>query len=221
MRPVTRGAPDPSAGGLGERLRLIVITDRKLAAPRSVTSVVEAALTAGAPSVQLRDKEATGRELLALGRDLRELTRAAGALFFVNDRLDVALALEADGVHLGPDDIPVSMAREIVPDGFLIGYSTDSPTEARAATREGADYLGCGTVYPTSSKPDAGESIGPGGLQRVVASVSVPVVGIGGIGPTQAPDVAAVGAAGVAVIGAVMQASDPAAQVRRLLTPWE
>ena len=205
---------------MAQRLRLIVITDRALASPRSVLTVVEAALGAGAPAVQLRDKASSPSELMTLGRRLREVTWAAGALFFVNDRLDVALALEADGVHLGPDDIPVGAARAVLPDGFLIGYSADDPTEAKAAVEAGADYLGCGTVYPTPSKPDAGASIGPEGLRRVVASVDVPVVGIGGIGAAQASDVAATGAAGLAVIGAVMQARNPSMQVRRLLSPW-
>lgn len=181
---------------------------------------MEAALEGGAPAVQLRDKEASARELVALGHRLREVTRAAGALFFVNDRLDVALTVGADGVHLGPDDIPVSAARAAVPERFLIGYSTDDPIEAEAAVAAGADYLGCGTVYPTSSKADAGRSIGLDGLRRVVEAVAVPVVGIGGIGAAHAADVAATGAAGTAVIGAVMQADDPAAQVRRLLAPW-
>ncbi len=217
---MTPDDPDGRGDDLAPRLRLIVITDATLAAPRSVLSVVEAALGAGAPAVQLRAKGASARELMALGGDLRDVTRAAGALFFVNDRLDVALALGADGVHLGPDDVPVSAARRVVPDGFLIGYSTDDPAAARSAVEAGADYLGCGTVYPTTSKADAGHSIGPEGLRRVVTSVNVPVVGIGGIGPARVSDVAATGAAGVAVIGAVMQADDPSAQVLALLGAW-
>jgi thiamine-phosphate pyrophosphorylase len=107
-------------------LRLIVITDRALATPRSVTDVVRAAVAAGAPAVQLRDKHATARELADMARALAGITRPAGALLFINDRIDVALAAGADGVHLGPDDIPVDAARRIAPD-FLIGYSTDSP----------------------------------------------------------------------------------------------
>ena len=217
---MTPDAPDPHPGELSGRLRLIVITDGALAAPRSVFEVVEAALHGGAPGVQLRDKGASARDLVASARRLRELTRAAGALLFVNDRLDVALSVGADGVHLGPDDIPVAAARAVVPSGFLIGYSTDDPVVARAAVTDGADYLGCGTVNPTSSKRDAGHSIGFEGLRRVVDAVDVPVVGIGGIGPTHASDVAATGAAGAAVIGAVMQAGDPAASVRELLAPW-
>lgn len=206
---------------LARRLRLIVITDPGLAAPRSVVDVVAEALAAGAPAIQLRNKGDSARELLEVGRALRALTRNAGALLFVNDRLDVALALGADGVHLGPDDVPVAAARAVVPAGFLIGYSTDDPDVARRAVRDGADYLGCGTVYPTSTKRDAGASIGPEGVARVVRAVPVPVVGIGGIDAAGARAVAEVGAAGVAVVGAIMRAGDADATVRALLAPWE
>jgi len=199
------------------RLRLIVITDRALATPRTVQSVVAEALEAGASAIQLRDKSMGARDLAELGRDLRDLTRRHDALLFVNDRLDVALAVGADGVHLGPDDLPVDAVRGVVPDGFLIGYSTDDPGQAVMAVSSGADYLGCGTVWPTGSKSDAGNAIGPEGLRAVAQAVSVPVVGIGGITAERAGLLADTGAAGVAVIGAVMSADDPGAEVRRLL----
>jgi len=199
------------------RLRLIVITDRTLATPRTVQSVVAEALEAGAPAIQLRDKSMGARELAELGRELRDLTRRHDALLFVNDRLDVALAVEADGVHLGPDDLPVDAVRGVVPSGFLIGYSTDNPGKAVMAVSSGADYIGCGTVWPTGSKSDAGNAIGPEGLRAVAQSVSVPVVGIGGITAARAGLLADTGAAGVAVIGAVMAADDPGTEVHRLL----
>lgn len=205
---------------LGEALRLIVITDRRLAAPRSVEVVVEAALRAGARAVQLRDKEVGAGVLLEEARRLRALTRKWGALLFVNDRLDVALAAGADGVHLGADDLPVAAARRVAPPGFLIGFSADDPRVAREAARAGAAYIGCGTVFPTSSKGDAGEVIGTERLDEVARAVSIPVVGIGGIDPDRAPAVAATAAAGVAVIRAVMAAPDPEAAVRDLLRPF-
>ncbi len=205
---------------LSRALRLVVITDRGLSAPRSVIDVVAAALEGGARAVQLRNKGDPARELVAVGRDLRALTREAGALLFVNDRLDVALALEADGIHVGPDDIPVAAVRRVVGTELLIGRSADDPEVARRAVDDGADYIGCGTVYPTSTKADAGGVIGLDGLARVVASVRVPVVGIGGITEERAPAVSETGAAGVAVVGAVMAASDPAEAVRALLTPF-
>lgn len=196
------------------------MTDAGLAAPRSVVEVVEAALGAGAPAVQLRNKGESARALREVGGVIRALTDRSSALFFVNDRLDVALSLGADGVHLGPDDIPVPAARAVAPEGFLIGYSTDDPEEARRAVGEGADYIGCGTVYRTSTKGDAGAAIGVEGLARVAQAIEAPVVGIGGIDEGRVADVAACGAAGVAVVGAVMRASDVATTVRRLLAPW-
>jgi thiamine-phosphate pyrophosphorylase len=197
-----------------------VLTDRALAAPRDIVQVVEAALSAGAPAIQLREKDADAAALAETARTLRALTRRHGALLFVNDRVDVALATEADGVHLGPDDLPVAAVRAKVPRGFLVGYSTDDPDEARRAVAEGADYIGCGTVYGTTTKAEAGAAIGLARLDEVARAVSVPVVAIGGITPERAAEVAATGAAGVAVVGAVMSAADPGDAVRRLLAPF-
>ena len=211
---MTRREPDPA---LSRRLRLIVITDAGVAAPRTVAAVVEAALRGGAPAVQLRGKSAPAWELLVQAEALRALTRRHGALFIVNDRVDVALASNADGVHLGPDDLPVAAVRSAVPSGFLIGYSTDEVGMAHRAVRDGADYLGCGAVYSTSNKSDAGSVIGPCGLESVARAVPVPVVGIGGVTEERAGELANTGAAGVAVIGAVMGAPDPAEAAARLL----
>ena len=198
-------------------LRVIVITDAALAAPRAVVDVVTAALRAGAPAIQLRMKDASARDTYAAAVTLLGHTRAAGALLFVNDRLDVALAVGADGVHLGPDDLPVASVRGAVPREFLVGYSTDDPERARAAQSEGADYIGCGAVFGTASKEVGGEAIGTDRLDQVARSVDVPVVAIGGIGTSNVAQVARTGAVGVAVIGAVMNAPDPAAAVRALL----
>lgn len=205
---------------LREALRVLVLTDRRLAAPRDVSQVVRAALAGGVRAIQLRNKGDSARELVEAGRSLREATRACGALLFVNDRLDVALALEADGVHLGPHDLPVAAVRACAPPGFLIGRSADDPDVARAAVAEGADYIGCGTVYPTTTKADAGDVIGLAGLERVARAVPVPVVAIGGITVERAAEIPATGAAGVAVVGAVMAAPDPTAAVQALLRPF-
>jgi len=191
-------------------LRLIVVTDRGLAAPRALEGIVVAALEGGARAIQLRNKGDPPRELLAVGRELRVITRQREALLFVNDRLDVALAIEADGAHLGPEDLPISAARRVVGEGFLLGGSCDDPAEARSLADEGADYVGCGTVYPTSTKLDAGSVIGLDGLRRVVEAVDVPVIAIGGITAERAKEVAVAGAAGVAAVRAVMSAKDPA-----------
>jgi thiamine-phosphate pyrophosphorylase len=169
----------------------------------------------------LRNKAASARDLLAQARALRELTRRWRALFFVNDRFDVALAAGADGVHLGPEDLPVAEIRRSAPQGFLIGHSTDIPENAVRAARSGADYIGCGAVFPTSTKADAGSEIGLAGLSRVVDAVGIPVVGIGGVTPAGARRIAeGTHAAGVAVIGAVMGAEDPGRAVEALLEPF-
>jgi thiamine-phosphate pyrophosphorylase len=202
-------------------LRLIVITDAQLAAPRNVMDVVADALAAGAPAIQLRDKRATARELVEQARALRALTSQHQALLFINDRLDVALAAGADGVHLGPDDLPLAAARAAVPTDFLIGVSTDDPQLAAQAERDGASYIGCGAVFGTTSKAEvAGEAIGPAALRAVVETVSIPVVGIGGIDSTNVTEIAAAGAAGCAVIGAIMKSTDIAHTVRSLLNPF-
>jgi len=155
-----------------------------------------------------------------MARTLAPIVQDAGALLFVNDRLDVAMAAGADGVHLGPDDLPVAAARRVAPAGFLIGASTDDPAEAQRLVSAGADYIGCGAVYQTSTKADAGHAIGPEGLRRVVDAVDVPVVGIGGVTPERAAEVAGTGAAGAAAIGALMRADDVGDMVRAFLEPW-
>lgn len=200
-------------------LRLIVITDVALAAPRSVRDVVAAALDAGAPAIQLRDKNAAASTLLEEARELLTLVRRYGALLFINDRIDVALAAGADGVHLGPDDLPVQAARRIAP-RLLIGFSTDDPDTARRAQQDGADYIGCGAVFGTRTKDVGEEAIGVDRLEAVAAAVSIPVVGIGGVTTENAGQIATSRAAGAAVVGAVMAAPDPAEAVRTLLHPF-
>jgi thiamine-phosphate pyrophosphorylase len=190
------------------RLELIVVTEPDVPG-RSVPEIVAAALRGGARAVQLRWKDGGAREMAELGRELLRETRAADARLFVNDRLDVALAIGADGVHLGQDDLPVRAARELAPPGFLIGVSAETRELARAAWRGGADYVGVGPVFATGSKLDAGEAVGTARVREIAGAVDVPVVGIGGIGPANAGEVVAVGAAGVAVISAVTRAADP------------
>jgi thiamine-phosphate pyrophosphorylase len=198
-------------------LSLIVITDALAAAPRSITDIVAASLRAGAPAIQLRNKNATARELVDQARTLLPLVKAAHALLFINDRLDVALASGADGVHLGPDDIPLTAARRIAPFPFLIGCSTDDIDAARAAERDGASYIGCGAVFGTRTKDVGGQAIGVDRLDQVARAVGIPVVGIGGIDSSNIHEVARTAAAGAAVVSAVMSAADPAAATRALL----
>jgi thiamine-phosphate pyrophosphorylase len=198
----------------------MVITDPELASPRSLEDVVRDCLSAGVRAIQLRDKASSPAQLLSSARTLRALTRKARALLFVNDRLDVALAADADGAHLGPDDIPLAAARRASPSGFLLGYSTDDPEDARRAEAEGADYLGCGAVWQTSSKAVGDEAIGLARLDEVCSAVRIPVIAIGGVTADRARQVARTRAAGIAVIGAVMGAPDPRAAAKALLEPF-
>ena len=196
----------------------MVITDRRLAGVRAWLAVVEAALEAGATAVQLRDKEATSGELLEMAEAVQSQTNRHGALFIINDRFDVALAAGAHGVHLGDDDLSVADVRRVVPRDFIIGRSADTEEAARAAEAAGADYLGVGSVFGTRTKKGViSEVIGTEQLARVAAAVAIPVVGIGGVTESNAAEVARAGAAGVAVVAAVMAAPDPATATRGLL----
>lgn len=178
---------------------------------------VRAVLAAGVKAVQFREKQMSTREQVQIAAELRSLCRAAGALFLVNDRTDVALAVAADGVHLGQDDLPVAAARRVLGADAIIGATCETPAEARLATAAGADYIGTGPVYATASKLDAGAPYGPAVVRRVSAATALPVVGIGGIGPGGAAPVIAAGGCGVAVISAVVGAPDPGAAARTLL----
>lgn len=196
-------------------LRVYVITDRSFRG-RSHEEVAHAALAGGATFLQLRDKHATARQLVAWARRLRELACAVGVPLVVNDRVDVALAAEADGAHVGEEDLPVADARRLLGPQRVVGASAGTVEEAVRAERDGADYLGVGPVFPTATKPDAGEAIGLEGLRRIVRAVRIPVVAIGGITADNAADVIHAGAAGVAVISAVAGAEDMVEATRRL-----
>lgn len=214
---MSNGGRGGSSNGLAARIRLMVLTTPSPACGNSLPSVVLECLEAGCRAVQLRDKNASGLELYEQAVELRGLTRPFGALLFVNDRLDVALAAGADGVHLGPDDIPVEVVRKHVQRPFLVGYSTDDPAIGRAAAQAGADYLGVGAVYGTKSKSGLEEeSVGPARVGDVARATGLPCVGIGGITPENARAVAAEGA-GIAVLSAVMHAERPGEVVERLL----
>jgi len=196
--------------------RLYVITDRRLLGD-SPAAAVAAAIEGGATVVQLREKGVTTREWLRVGAQVLAVCREHGVPFIVNDRVDVALALDADGVHLGPDDMPVALARRLLGPHKIIGASAGTPEEARQAAEEGADYIGIGAVFATGSKDDAGEPIGLEGLRRVrEAAPGLAAVAIAGVTADNAADAVAAGADGVAVISAVFGAGDPRAAAARL-----
>ncbi|MCS7234535.1 MAG: thiamine phosphate synthase [Armatimonadota bacterium] len=196
-------------------LRVYVVTDRSFRG-RTHEEVARAAVAGGATALQLRDKRATGRELLLWARTLRDLARRERVLFVVNDRVDVALAAEADGAHVGDDDLPVVDVRRLLGPDRVVGASAGTVEDAVRAEREGADYLGVGPVFPTGTKPDAGAAIGVDGLRAIARAVRIPVVGIGGITADNAAEVIRAGAAGVAVISAVADADDMVQATRRL-----
>ncbi len=179
-------------------------------------TVAEAALRGGVTVLQLREKARPVSERYRIGLRLRELTRRYGVPLIVNDRVDLARALEADGVHVGPEDLPPALVRRLLGPEGILGVSGDTLEEVAAAEAAGATYLGVGTVYPTRTKADAGEAIGPEGIARIVAATSLPVVAIGGITAENLAPVVAAGAAGVAVVSAICAADDPEAAARRL-----
>ena len=196
-----------------------LVTQQSHAKGRDTREIVRAAVDGGVDVVQLREKDTTARERYELGRDLREITREAGVPLIVNDRVDIAQAVDADGVHLGDDDLPVPVARERLGEDAIVGRSVSFVEDAREAERAGADYLGVGAIYATGSKDDiAAEeyAIGTEHLSEICEAVDIPVVGIGGIDASNASEVAAAGADGVAVITAITGAEDPEAATRAL-----
>lgn len=184
-------------------LRLLLILDVPILGGRAPVQVAREAIAGGVTAVQLRWKGGGDREVAALARALgAELT----VPLFINDRLDIALATGAAGVHLGADDLPVPLARRIVPPGFLIGASVGDEREAVAS--HGADYVGVGPWRATTTKADAGAALGAEGVARLLATVKVPAVTIGGVRPEDLPAILATGAAGVAVASAIIGAPD-------------
>jgi thiamine-phosphate pyrophosphorylase len=195
---------------------LYVILDRSATAGRDVGDVLDAVIAGGCRMVQLREKTLASGLLLPIAERLRARCRDAGVTFIVNDRVDVAVAAGADGVHLGQEDLPPRAARPLLRRGMVLGRSTHSLAEARAAEAEGADYIAVGSMFATPTKPDF-RLVGPGVLRSIRPAVRVPLVGIGGITPDNAAEVIRAGADGVAVISAVCGADDPAAATRRFL----
>jgi thiamine-phosphate diphosphorylase len=184
---------------------------------RTPADLAAAYLAGGARLLQLRLKGVSSRELYMAALGIRAMTRARGALFVVNDRPDVAAAVEADGVHLGQDDVSVAVARAVLGPDRFVGISTHDLDEARAAVSAGADYLGVGPVYDTTSKVAALPARGFDLVRSVRALTDLPLVAIGGIDATTAPAVRDAGADAIAMIGALARAPDPAAAVRTVL----
>jgi thiamine-phosphate pyrophosphorylase len=196
--------------------RLYVILDRSVAGGRDLDPILAAVLAGGAEMIQLREKTWPSGTLFPMAQRLRARCRAAGVPFIVNDRVDVALAVDADGVHLGQDDLPPAAARPLLKPGMILGLSTHSVEQAKTAQAAGADYVAVGSMFPTATKPEF-QLVGPALAREVRPVVHVPLIGIGGITPDNVGDVIAAGVDGVAVISAVCAAPDPAAAARRFI----
>jgi thiamine-phosphate pyrophosphorylase len=180
-------------------------------------STAESALSAGAGMIQLRHKSATGSELYAWAVRIQELCSQYGSAFIVNDRIDIALAMHADGVHLGQNDLPASVARSLLGPATIIGVSVSNYAEAQRAADQGADYIGVGHIFLTVSKQKINPPIGLHTLREITARISLPVVAIGGIDEKNAEEVLRAGASGIAVISAVSDAENPLLAARRFV----
>lgn len=199
-------------------LRLYLVTDRRLSGERGVVATVEAAIAGGVTLVQVRSPDVFGRSFVEEARALKALLKPHGIPLIVNDRIDVALASDADGIHVGQSDIDPADVRAMLGPDRIIGLSVHSETEWQASqgSIRSVDYLGVGPAYATSTKQNAASAIGPGGIARLVGISHLPLVAIGGIGPSNAAEVMASGVDGIAVVSAIMAASDPAAAARDL-----
>jgi thiamine-phosphate diphosphorylase len=195
---------------------LYVVTDAKLARDRSQREIVAAAIRGGATIVQYREKNASTRQMIGEALALRDLCHAHGVPFIVNDRVDVALAVDADGVHVGQDDMPAFLARRLMGPEKIVGVSAENIEQALAAIADGADYVGVGAVFATPTKSDAGEPIGLQGLTQVARASAIPVVGVAGINASNAARVIRAGAVGIAVVSAIVGADNVERAAREL-----
>ncbi|OGP79800.1 MAG: thiamine-phosphate diphosphorylase [Deltaproteobacteria bacterium RBG_16_66_15] len=202
---------------VGVGFGLYLITDRRQVRSGDLLAAVERALAAGVRAVQLREKDLSGRELYALAVAMRRLASRYGAKLLINDRVDVAAACGADGVHLGAASIPPSVARRLLGPNALIGCSTHGEAELAAAAGDGADFATFGPVYATPSKAAYGPPVGVPALRRACRDSRIPVYALGGVVPGNVSEIASAGAAGIAVISSVLGATDPGAAAADLL----
>jgi thiamine-phosphate pyrophosphorylase len=189
--------------------RLHVLTDTQLQNRFSHRELTKMAIAGGADTIQFRQKNGSTRELIEIARGMKELCAGAGLTFIVNDRIDIAIAADADGVHLGQDDFPIPLARKLMGDDKIIGGSAGDIKEALKCIEEGVDYIGFGPVYPTLSKDDAGPATGIEAMMSLLKVVTIPVIAIGGVNSGNIPAIISAGAHGIAVISAVCYSDDP------------
>ena len=197
--------------------RFHVLTDTDLQNCFSHVELAELAIAGGADTIQFRQKSGETIQMIRIAEQIQALCKRAGVSFIINDRVDVAIASHADGVHVGQGDFPIPLARKLLGEGAIIGGSAGNEEEARKCFLEGADYIGFGPVYPTSSKEDAGPASGLDVLKQVVEKIPVPIIAIGGINRDNTLLVREIGAYGIAVISAVCCEKDPEEATRCLL----
>jgi thiamine-phosphate pyrophosphorylase len=195
---------------------LYLVLDRSLSRGRSHGDIVAAAVAGGVSCVQLREKQCSTREFLEQARALLAVLRPRGIPLIINDRLDIALAVGADGVHLGQEDLPIDMARRLAGEKMIIGISAETVEHAVAAERAGADYIGISPVFATATKRDHAVPLGLAGIGAIRARTTIPLVGIGGINAANAAAILSAGANGIAVVSAIVAADDPTAAARAL-----
>jgi thiamine-phosphate pyrophosphorylase len=196
--------------------RFHVLTDTDLQNCFSHIKLAELAIAGGADTIQFRQKTGETIQMIRIAEQIQALCKKAGVSFIINDRVDVAIASHADGVHLGQNDFPISLARKLLGEGAIIGGSAGNMEEARKCFLEGADYIGFGPVYPTSSKEDAGPASGLDLLRQVVEKIPLPIIAIGGINKDNTLLVRETGAYGIAVISAICCEKDPEEATRCL-----
>jgi len=196
--------------------RFHVLTDTDLQNCFSHIELAELAIAGGADTIQFRQKTGETIQMIRIAEQIQALCKRAGVTFIINDRVDVAIASHADGVHLGQGDFPIPLARKLLGEGVIIGGSAKNVEEARKCFLEGADYIGFGPVYPTSSKEDAGPASGLDLLRQVVEKIPLPIIAIGGINKDNTLSVRETGAYGIAVISAVCCQKDPEEATRCL-----
>ena len=195
---------------------LCLVTDRGLSRGRTTQQIVEAALRGGVTCVQLREKTCSTREFITQALSIKDHLKRHNVPLIINDRVDIALAVNADGVHLGQSDMPIEMAKAILKDSMIIGISAESLKNAVQAEKDGADYIGVGPIYATSTKTDTASPFGLEGLREIRRSVKIPLVGISGLNRENAGEVINNGADGVAVVSAIVAADDPEKAAREL-----
>lgn len=197
--------------------RLLLVTDRHRTRDRSLPSILQQAVEAGLPAVQLRERDLATSELLRLAREIRAITSPRAVPLLINDRVDLMLALNLDGVHLRANSLPVAAVRRVVGVDRLIGLSTHSLAEVRQANRDGADYVVFGPIFDTLSKRQFGAPVGLEQLAEVCRVSAIPVFAIGGVTGAFVPDVLRAGSHGIAVIGSILDSEDAAAATRAMM----